>query len=79
MQHMKTETSVGCSGDAAKLEDVSSIRWLSHRLVAGQALKINTVCWSTLLGHVTGFAAINAWGTLQQASQSFGLEMTVRR
>ena len=43
--------------------------------IIGQAVKINTVCWATLLGHVTGFAAINAWGTLQQAVTSFESEM----
>ncbi|CAK9058275.1 unnamed protein product [Durusdinium trenchii] len=53
-----------------------SLTWMSPstRLKRAQsaemhfkAVKINTVCWATLLGHVTGFAAINAWGTLQQA------------
>lgn len=41
---------------------------LAAATVVLEAVKINTVCWATLLGHVTGFAAINAWGTLQQAN-----------
>ncbi|CAJ1365670.1 unnamed protein product [Effrenium voratum] len=35
-----------------------------------QNIKLNTHAWSILLGHVTGFAAVNAWSTLQQAVPS---------
>lgn len=30
--------------------------------------KMNVQCWSVLLAHITGFASLNAWGTLQQSA-----------
>lgn len=40
---------------------------LKRKHLTDQAIRLNTTCWSTLLGHTSGFASINAWGTLQQA------------
>ena len=34
-------------------------------------IKLNTHAWGILLGHVTGFAAVNAWSSLQQVVPSF--------
>lgn len=31
-------------------------------------IEINMRCWGTLLAHITGFASINAWGSVQQTA-----------
>eukprot|EP00933_Yihiella_yeosuensis_P080700 TRINITY_DN94167_c0_g1_i1.p1 TRINITY_DN94167_c0_g1~~TRINITY_DN94167_c0_g1_i1.p1 ORF type:complete len:717 (-),score=128.34 TRINITY_DN94167_c0_g1_i1:157-2307(-) len=33
---------------------------------AHEKLHLNMECWGTILGHITGFASINAWAELQQ-------------
>ena len=43
----------------------------SHTDSVHQAVEVNVECYAILLGHITGFAAINAWGTLQQALQTY--------
>ena len=30
-------------------------------------IRLNTHAWAVLLGHITGFAAVNAWSSVQQA------------
>merc|ERR1719171_617899 len=33
-----------------------------------EGVELNAKCWGLILAHMTGFASINAWGTVQQTA-----------